>query len=61
MVSQAMEALHEMGVQDTTQNFIVVSDGPLDKDGRPVVVLAKKSPFTLEEQQAVLESHSREE
>ena len=54
VVSQAMEALHEMGVQDTTQNFIVVSDGPLDKDGRPVVVLAKKSPFTLEEQQAVL-------
>ena len=54
VVSQAMEALHEMGVQDTTQNFIVVSDGPLDKDGRPVVVLAKKTPFTLEEQQAVL-------
>ncbi len=54
VVSQAMQALHDMGVADTTQNFIVVSDGPLDTDGRPVVVLAKKSPFTLEEQQAVL-------
>jgi spermidine synthase len=54
VVSQAMEALHELGVQNSQDNFIVVSDGPLDKDGRPVVVLAKKSPFTLEEQQAVL-------
>ena len=55
VVSQAMEALHEMGVADTSQNFIVVSDGPLDTDGRPVLVLAKKSPFTLEEQRAVLD------
>ena len=54
VVSQAMEALREMGVENTQDNFIVVSDGPLDTDGRPVVVLAKKSPFTLEEQQAVL-------
>ena len=54
VVSQAMEALRQMGVENTQNNFIVVSDGPLDKDGRPVVVLAKKSPFTLEEQQAVL-------
>jgi spermidine synthase len=54
VVSQAMEALHEMGVENTQDNFIVVSDGPLDKDGRPVVVLAKKSPFSLEEQKAVL-------
>jgi spermidine synthase len=55
VVTQAMEALHQLGVRDTTQNFIVVSDGPLDHDGRPVLVLAKKSPFTLEEQQAVLD------
>ena len=55
VVSQAMEALHEMGVEDTTQNFIVVSDGSLDNDGKPVVVLAKKTPFTMEEQQAVLD------
>ncbi len=55
VVSQAMEALSETGVEDSSQNFIVVSDGPLDRDGRPVVVLAKKSPFTLEEQRAVLD------
>ena len=55
VVSQAMEALRQLGVQDTTQNFIVVSDGPLDKDGKPVVVLAKKSPFTLAEQKEVLD------
>ena len=54
VVSQAMEALHELGVEDSSQNFIVVSDGPLDTDGKPVLVLAKKSPFTLEEQKAVL-------
>jgi spermidine synthase len=55
VVSQAMEALREMGVEDTTQNFIVVADGELAKDGEPVVVLAKKTPFTLEEQRAVLD------
>ncbi len=54
VVSQAMEALRQLGVQDSTQNFIVVSDGPLDVDGRPVLVLAKKSAFTEEEQLAVL-------
>jgi hypothetical protein len=41
-------------VPDSTQNFIVISDGALNVDGRPVLVLAKKSPFTLQEQQAVL-------
>ena len=55
VVSQAMEALRQMGVQDSSQNFIVVSDGALDTDGRPVVVLAKKTPFTMEEQRAVLD------
>ena len=54
VASQAMQALHEMGVEDTAGNFIVVSDGALDTDGKPVVVLAKKSAFTLEEQRAVL-------
>ncbi len=55
VVSQAMEALREMGVKDSSENFIVVSDGPLDRDGKAVVVLAKKAPFTLEEQRAVLD------
>ena len=30
VVSQAMEALRQMGVEDSSQNFIVVSDGPLE-------------------------------
>ncbi|MBV9073118.1 MAG: hypothetical protein JOZ10_05745 [Acidobacteria bacterium] len=46
VVSQAMEALHELGVSSPENNFIVASDGPLDQDGRPVIVLAKKSAFT---------------
>ena len=54
VVAQAMEALRQIGVEDSSQNFIVVSDGALDSDGKPVLVLAKKSPFTLQEQQAVL-------
>jgi hypothetical protein len=41
-------------------HFIVVSQGDLDEDGIAVVVLAKKTPFTLQEEQAVhdhLDSH----
>lgn len=53
VVSVAMEALHELGVADTRANFIVVSEGDLDEDGIPVVVLAKKTPFTPEEENAV--------
>jgi len=55
VVSQGMEALRQMGVEDSAQNFIVVSDGALDRDGKAVIVLAKKTPFTLEEQRAVLD------
>jgi hypothetical protein len=53
VVSVAMEALHQLGVANPARNFIVVSDGNLDEDGIAVVVLAKKSAFTLEEEQAV--------
>jgi hypothetical protein len=48
-----MEALHEMGVPATGRNFVVVSDGPLSEDGRPVLVLAKRSAFTDEEEARV--------
>ena len=48
VVSVAMEALHELGVANPAGNFIVVSEGHLDEDGIPVVVLAKKSAFTAE-------------
>jgi hypothetical protein len=53
VVSQAIEALHQGGVADPKRNFMVVSDGPLDEDGRPVTVLAKKSEFTAEEELAI--------
>lgn len=50
VVSQAMRAL---GGGDLRDHFIIVSDGPLDVDGRPVTVLAKKTPFTADEELAV--------
>jgi hypothetical protein len=56
VVSVAMQALHTLGVGNPTRNFIVVSEGDLDEDGIPVVVLAKKSAFTLAEEAAV-QSH----
>ncbi|MGA8154339.1 MAG: hypothetical protein WB952_25570 [Terriglobales bacterium] len=54
VVSVAIQALHELGVADPRRNFMVVSQGDLDEDGIPVVVLAKKSAFTEQEEQAVL-------
>ena len=53
VVSVAMQALHELGVKDTRNNFVVVSEGDLDEDGIPVVVLAKRTSFTEEELQRV--------
>src|SRR5579859_7759679 len=49
VVSQAMEALHQMGTADPQKHFMVIADAPLIEDGRPVAVLAKRSPFTAEE------------
>ena len=56
VVSVAMQALHSLGVADPARNFIVASQGRLDEDGIPVVVLAKKTAFTPEEESAV-QSH----
>jgi spermidine synthase len=53
VVSVAMKALHDLGVSNPGKNFIVVSEGNLDEDGIPVVVLAKKSAFTAQEEAAV--------
>ena len=53
VVSVAMEALHRLGVADPARNFIVASQGDLDEDGIPVVVLAKKTAFTPAEEDAV--------
>jgi len=53
VVSQAIQALHDGGVPDPGQNFIVIADGGLNEDGRPVLVLAKKIAFTAHEYSAV--------
>jgi hypothetical protein len=55
VVSVAMEALHQLGRANPAAHFVVVSDGPLDADGRPVLVIAKKSPVTSAEEAAVWE------
>jgi hypothetical protein len=60
VVSVAMEALHQLGVDNPARNFMVVSEGDLDEDGIAVVVLAKKSAFTPAEEEGVhqhLRSH----
>src|ERR1700741_448070 len=53
VVAVAMEALHRLGVENPARNFIVTSQGSLDEDGIPVLVLAKKTPFTSAEEDAV--------
>ncbi len=55
VVSQALEVLHTMGVEDARKHFIVVAGGQLNINGKPVTVLAKKTPFTVGEEGAVLE------
>lgn len=55
VVSVAIEALHRLGVASPARHFIVVSQGPLDRDGRAVLVMAKKSPFTASEEATVRE------
>ncbi len=59
VVAVAMEALHRLGVTDTAAHFIVASQGALDEDGIPVAVLAKKTPFTAEEEAAVRDHFDR--
>ena len=59
VVSQAIAALHGIGVADPKDHFVVIADGNLDEDGRPVLVLAKKSRFTSAEYAAVA-AHARE-
>jgi hypothetical protein len=59
VVSVAMEALHRLGVANPARNFMVASLGSLDEDGIPVVVLAKKTPFTDAEEDAVADHCDR--
>ncbi len=58
VVSQELEVLRRSGgihsAADYASHFIVISEGALDEDGRPVTVLFKKSPFTPAEESAIL-------
>ena len=54
VVAVAMDALHGLGVANPVRHFIVASQGELNGDGIPVVVLAKKTPFTAAEETAVI-------
>jgi spermidine synthase len=54
VVSVAMDALHRLGVANPAANFIIISQGLLNEDGIPVAVLAKKTAFTSDEENAVL-------
>ncbi len=54
VVAVAMEALHGLGVANPAHHFIVACQGELNADGIPVVVLAKKTPFTAAEETAVI-------
>jgi SAM-dependent methyltransferase len=53
IVSQELEVLRQAGISDAPAHFIVVCEGPLDEDGRPVAVLFKKSAFTPQEESSV--------
>jgi hypothetical protein len=53
VVSQAIESLHQISIANPRQHFVIIADGGLDEDGRPVLVLAKKTPFTAAEYAAV--------
>jgi hypothetical protein len=53
VASVAMNALHQMGIGDVSAHFIVVAQNQLNEDGIHVAVLAKKSPFTLVEENSV--------
>jgi len=55
VVSQGIEALHQLGVADPRNHFVIVADGGLNEDGRPVLVLAKKTAFTPAEYAAIAE------
>ena len=54
LVSNEIAVLQQLGATDIPRHFIIVSDGTLDADGRPVLVLAKKTPFTPDEEQTTL-------
>jgi len=59
VVSVAMEAMHRAGIANPERHFIVAAEGPLNEDGIPVLVLAKKTAFTPQEEAAVAQHLAR--
>lgn len=59
VVSVAMEALHRLGVANPAAHFLVVADVALERNGVPVLVMARRTPFTRDERQTVAR-HVRE-
>lgn len=53
VASVASAALHQMGVRDVSRNFVVVAQDQLAQGGINVAVLAKKTAFTIPEENAV--------
>jgi hypothetical protein len=56
VLAVAIEALHQLGVSNPARHFILISDGSLNQDGRPVLVLGKRSQFTADEE-AIARKH----
>ncbi len=50
VVSVAMNTLQQLGAADVSRHFIVIAYNELNEDGVAVAVLAKKSPFTADEE-----------
>ncbi|HYX67957.1 MAG TPA: hypothetical protein VE825_02400, partial [Terriglobales bacterium] len=61
VVAQEMEVLQQMGVSNPSRHFLIVSDGYLNQDGRPVTVLVRKTAFTPEEVLSTLRYLKRHE
>jgi spermidine synthase len=59
VASVAMNALRQLRIDDIASHFIVVSQSELNEDGIHVGVLAKKTPFSAQEEQAVREHVAR--
>src|SRR5690348_15530730 len=53
VVSVEMDTLHQLGIANPAQNFLILSQGELNEDGINVTVLAKKSAFTPTEERTI--------
>src|SRR4051812_9076703 len=58
VVSEEMEVLRHWDPNGLPEHFLVISDGDLTSDGRPVTVLAKKTAFTFDEEWAATKHQS---